>query len=339
MALDNILFRLSYREASKGFLISLRVGNRSRKYLEGLELSLALLANYAEAHAWPPLPDVTTAHLEEYLAYLQDRPRWFGTRQPAQGAKLSQSSVETHYRRLKRFWAWLVERGHVTSSPLDLIPRPRVDQRIIPTVSEREARNLMRLVDPKRARTSGERYRAYRNRAALLILVDTPGRLTEITSLRLSDIDEDLGTIKVFGKGAKERRMALGDAAQEALWSYIQIRTEIASNAQNALWLDEKGQPMKGIWLYLALKRLGERAGVPGLHTHRFRHTYAVAALRGGMPERVLAIVGGWKRIPDTYLRTLGMDDAIRFHREISPGDKLSQAGPERTGKKGRWRL
>ncbi len=43
----------------------------------------------------------------------------------------------------------------------------------------------------------------------------------------------------------------------------------------------------------------------------------------GGMSERVLQIVGGWKKIPDTYMRTLGYEDAEKFHRQISPADKL----------------
>ena len=59
-------------------------------------------------------------------------------------------------------------------------------------------------------------------------------------------------------------------------------------------------------WLYLMLKRLGKRAGIPNLHTHRFRHSYAINALRNGMPERVLQLVGGWRKIPDTYFRDAG---------------------------------
>ena len=100
---------------------------------------------------------------------------------------------------------------------------------------------------------------------------------------------------------------------------------------------------MKPTWLYLMLKRLGERADIPGLHTHQFRHTYAVTALRGGMPERVLALAGGWRKIPDTYLRTLGSDDVRRFHADISPADRLGEAQgtlrPERKHGKGRGKL
>ena len=79
------------------------------------------------------------------------------------------------------------------------------------------------------------------------------------------------------------------------------------------------------------------RAGVPGLHTHQLRHTYAVTSLREGMPERVLQIVGGWKRVPETYFRTLGLEDAKRYQAQVSPGDRLpSEHGRQRAPGAGR---
>jgi len=58
------------------------------------------------------------------------------------------------------------------------------------------------------------------------------------------------------------------------------------------------------------------KAGIPDLWTRRFRHTYAIAALEGGMPESVLQWTGGWDQpIPETYLRTLGLKQA----KELSP--------------------
>ena len=73
------------------------------------------------------------------------------------------------------------------------------------------------------------------------------------------------------------------------------------------------------------LKRLAKRANIEDMHPHRFRHSYAINALRAGMPEQVLKIVGGWKKIPETYFRTLGEEDAREFHRQVSPGDRLGK--------------
>ena len=62
------------------------------------------------------------------------------------------------------------------------------------------------------------------------------------------------------------------------------------------------------------------------MHPHRFRHSYAINALRAGMPEQVPKIVGGWRKIPETYFKTLGEEDVIEFHWQVSPGDRLGRA-------------
>jgi integrase len=73
------------------------------------------------------------------------------------------------------------------------------------------------------------------------------------------------------------------------------------------------------------LKRLGQRGGVPNLHTHRFRHTYSIKMIEAGVPLPVLELMGGWKRIPRTYLSTLGDKAAREFHQKVSPADRLAK--------------
>ncbi len=318
------LHLFTIREAGKAFLISLKASNRyADGYLRELELAVALLSGFAEEHGWPAVLELNTSHLEEYLLSLQTRPRWFG-RQGKSQQPPSQSYIETQYRRLKRFFNWLVQRGYADHNPLDLIPHPHVDERIIPTVSEAEMRNLLLLVDPKNGRTSNERFCMVRNRAVLYLLWDTPGRRNELATLTLDALDLEAGAIQVMGKGRRERWMPIGDKVRELLEEYIRLRNHLTPNT-DALWVSGSGRAIQPSWLYNMLKRLGGRAGISGLHTHRFRHTYAVTALREGMPERVLEIVGGWRKIPETYLRTLGDEDARRFHHQISPGDRLGK--------------
>jgi site-specific recombinase XerD len=153
---DNILVtKLSLREATRGYLISLKTSNYSPRYVEAMELALRLFTDYAEAKGWPQLSQLTVFHIKEYLVYLQERPRWFGKRDQ-QEHSVSASSVETHYRRLKTFFNWLVGRGHVARNPLDLVKHPKFEERVIPTVSEKEMPSLLELVDPRHARTEGE---------------------------------------------------------------------------------------------------------------------------------------------------------------------------------------
>ena len=136
------------------------------------------------------------------------------------------------------------------------------------------------------------------------MLWDTPRRLGEISKLRSEDIDMEAGAVLVMGKGRRERWMPPGDVAKSMLMDYLQEREKLHPNT-DALWVSGQGRAIKPNGIFQMLKRLGKRAGIPNLRTHRFRHSYAVNALRAGMPERVLEIVGGWKKIPPTCSRTL----------------------------------
>ena len=229
-------------------------------------MTLRLLVDYAEAQGWAEVSRLTASHLEEYLVHLQQRPRWFGARDP-QKVLVSASSVETRYRRLKTFFNWLAERRHVEGNPLDLVKHPRFDERVIPTVSEMEMTNLLELVNPRHSRTEAEKFRALRNRAIVWLLIDTPARRGELAEMRVDDIDLDGAMVKVMGKGRRERWMPLGETSLLALWDYMQVRNSRLPN----LWLDEHGHPLESEAIYIFLKRLGQRAGIANLHTHRFR--------------------------------------------------------------------
>ncbi|PKB79553.1 MAG: hypothetical protein BZY88_12685 [SAR202 cluster bacterium Io17-Chloro-G9] len=118
--------------------------------------------------------------------------------------------------------------------------------------------------------------------------------------------------------------MPLGAVALEAVRDYMQLRGKVAKR-NSALWVSQAGKVMRPQGLRIMLRRLVDDAGVPGLHGHRFRHTYAVNALRSGISDRLVMLNGGWKKIPETYFRTLGFEDVARKHREISLADKLWQ--------------
>ena len=159
---------------------------------------MSLLANYAECQDWPGVGEITTGHIEAYFSYLQDCPCWFGE-QDKDLSPPSRSHVETQYRRIKRFFNWLLERGHVESNPLALIPHPKVEERVVPTLSEKQILGLFTITDPQRATTPGEQFRAVRNSAALCLLLDTPGRRNEIGQLTVDHLDLDVGTVLLMG--------------------------------------------------------------------------------------------------------------------------------------------
>ena len=284
-----------------------------------------MAAQYAEEQGWPDVQEITTEHIEDYLSYLQGRERWFGERTYAEPRKLSKGHINAQYRRLNRVFNWLVERGHSDENPLDDIEPPSLEEKTVPIVTEDQMRDLLTLADPAFARTPAHRFRLARDRAVLYAFWDTPGRLSEIAKLRLEDTDLTNGTLLVMGKGRKERKMPIGDTARSAIWDYLQEREALMPRTK-ALGVSEQGEVLLPNGICQLLRRLAKRANIEGMHPHRFRHSYAINALRAGMPEQVLKIVGGWRNIPETYFKTLGEEDAIEFHRRVSPGDRLGKA-------------
>ena len=69
-----------------------------------------MAALYSEEQGWPGVREITVSHIEDYLAYLQDSEHWFGERTYAEPRKLSKGRINARYRRLNRFFNWLVER-------------------------------------------------------------------------------------------------------------------------------------------------------------------------------------------------------------------------------------
>ena len=219
------VFDLSIRATGKRFLSSLKASSRySEGYLASLETTVAMAADYAEEQGWPDAPEITTEHIEDYFVYLQDRVRWFGERTYAEPWKLSKGHINAQYRRLNRSFNCLVERKHIDENPLDDIEPPSLEEKTFPVITEDQMRDLLTLADPVLARTPAQRYRLVRDRAVLYASRDTPGRLSEIAKLRLEGTDLVNGTLLVMGKGRKERKMPIGDAAKSAIWDYMQER-------------------------------------------------------------------------------------------------------------------
>ena len=319
-------FEHSLRAYGKRFLSSLKASNGySPGYIASLETTVAMASPYAEGQGWPDVQEITAEHVEEYLSYLQDRTRWFGERTCAGPQKLSKGHINAQYCRLNRFFNWLVERGPNDENPMLSISAPKLEEKAVPVITEDQMRDLLTLADPTLARTPAYRFRLVRDRAILYAFWDTPGRLAEIANLRLADVDLVNGTLLVMGKGRKERRMPIGDSARSVMWNYLQERESLMPLSK-AVWVSEHGVALLPNGICQILKRLAIRANIDDMHPHRFRHSYAINALRAGMPGQVLKIVGGWKKIPETYFRTLGEEDARDFHQQVSPGDRLGRA-------------
>ena len=322
---------LSLREAGRRFINSYRAAGYSASYVQTLEETIGYLAHFSEERRWPPISQITTQHLEEYFAYSRTRKKGYGERKVTGNETLSSSYLDKQFRSLHRFWACMVEArwAPVHENVLRGMQRPRVEEKIVPTVPDEHIADLLSLVNPKLAQTRLDTFRLTRNNAVIHLFVDTPGRRTEISTMKVADVMLEEEKVQVMGKGRRQRYMPIGRAAQRALEEYLDAR-DMVYPVSDDLWVAESGEGMEPDWVYQLIARLRERANIPRLHPHMFRHTYAIKALRSGMPEQILKIIGGWRKIPETYFRTLGYEDAAAFHRTMSPGDQIMRQAPAR---------
>lgn len=160
-----------------------------------------------------------------------------------------------------------------------------------------------------------------RNKAIILVLVDSGVRLSELIGMRLGDVNCSNGNIRVMGKGSKERVVRIGKVAQKALWRYLIHRPE---NGHKELWLNEEKRPLSCGGVQCFIKRLKERARIDGSGSvHRFRHTFAVNFLRVDKNVFNLQYLLGHSELEMVrrYTATLGMEDALKAHEKASPVD------------------
>jgi len=190
-----------------------------------------------------------------------------------QNRQLSPYTVQGKARALKAFSSWLYAEGYTTNNLLAGLKLPKVPTKMIEPLTAVEIEQLISVQNPLTAIGS-------RNTAILVTLLDTGLRCSELSGLGLDDAHIQDGYLKVNGKGNRERVVPLGAMGQKVLWRYVfHFRPEPISDRDNYLFLTLNGSQLKSNAIKLLLRRWARKAGVPRLHAHLCRHTYATTFL------------------------------------------------------------
>jgi integrase/recombinase XerC/integrase/recombinase XerD len=186
-----------------------------------------------------------------------------------QGKGLSPYTIQGHVRALKAFSSWLFAEGYTPDSVLAGLKLPKVPTMMIEPLTQAEIEKLLSMQNPLTAI-------GCRNIAILVVLLNTGLRVSELTGLRLEDAHIDEGYFKVMGKGAKQRIVPTGIVTQKVLWRYVyHFRPEPNNGDPGNLFLALDGTNLSTNAVKLIIKRWSKKAGVPRLHAHLCRHTYA----------------------------------------------------------------
>ncbi|MBA7698769.1 Tyrosine recombinase XerD [subsurface metagenome] len=185
---------------------------------------------------------------------------------------------------------------------------PKVPKKVIVPFTTEHIRRLLLLCNDRK-------FLGARNRAIILMFLDTGLRLSELANIQIKDVDFDRETIKVMGKGAKERVVRIGKTAQKALLHYLLMRQD----SFPYLWVSEEHKPLDRRGVQTMIQRLGKRAGVEGVRCspHTFRHTFATRALLNGAGEFEVQSLLGHEGLAMTrrYTASLRSEAAVVGHR------------------------
>ncbi len=224
-------------------------------------------------------------------------------------ATLAPISIAGYVRGLRSFGNWLATDGIAEARALRTLARPRVPHKVMEPLSEDDLRKLVGAADP-------------RDRAIVLLLLDTGLRVSEAAGISVSDLRPD-GLIKVMGKGAKERIVPVGSAARGAIGRYLETRPR--GVADYALFTGDLGDRLRLNGIQQMLRRLRARAGVtarcnPHTFRHRFAHRYLV---NGGDVFTLQRMLGHTSLEMVRRYVTLADTDVATRHRAASPADHL----------------
>lgn len=276
---------LNYLAANKGL---------SRNTLESYSRELhGFLAWLGER----PVASVQREDVQAYLGHLRDR-------------GLSARSTAHALVVLRNWFQFLAGEGFREDDPSALIELPKLPQHLPETLSREEVDRLL-------AASAGDAPLAVRDRAILELLYASGLRVSELCGLSLGEVDLARGTLRVRGKGQKERVVPMAEPAREALQRYlaeVRPRWDPARRARE-LFLNRRGGKLSRQSVWNLLQRSARQAGISKrIYPHILRHSFASHLLAGGADLRYVQAMLGHEDISTTQLYT--QVDKSRLRRE-----------------------
>ncbi len=217
---------------------------------------------------------------------------------------------------LRSFFDHLVEIGRLEANPARRIRMPKIARKLPAFLSRDEARVL--LDDQER----GDSVLATRDLAVLELLYGSGLRVSELASLDIADAPAGLTSIRVVGKGSKERVVPVGPPAAEALQRYLAVREQLVpSSGETALFLNARGGRLTDRSVRRVVKRAGLLAPLlKDLHPHALRHSFATHLLEGGADLRAIQEMLGHANLSTTQRYThLTVEQLMEIYEACHP--------------------
>ena len=275
----------SISTATQGYMIAKEAKGLSGFTLRNYRIDLRKFVDWLGD---PLIDQVTPQRIRQYFSYLKHEfaITHVGSYQLPEPRKLSAKSIRNTWGVLSNFWKWAATEFEI-DNPFD-IPFIKANTRPISPVPEDEVRALLKVCDTavrvNKSEHTTRRPTAKRDKAIILMLIDTGLRVSELCNLKVKDVDFKANRAYVTGKGDKGRYVYMGKICRQAMWRYfIERFPDAKAPLTEPFFVQGDGiHPLNRNNVRLLLGRLGEKVGDPNLHPHRFRHAFAIQFLRNG---------------------------------------------------------
>jgi integrase/recombinase XerD len=208
---------------------------------------------------------------------------------------------------IRAFHRFLLREGETERDPTAGVIRPKLPKRLPKPLSLEDVTRLLAQPDASPA--------GLRDRAVLETLYGSGLRISELVGLDVDDVDLEEGSVRVLGKGGKERDVPLGRYGREAISAYLtRVRPDLATRrSRSALFLNLRGGRLTRQGCALLLQKHATAAGIAKtVSPHALRHSFATHLLEGGADVRVVQELLGHASVTTTQVYTLVTADTLR---------------------------
>jgi site-specific recombinase XerD len=272
--------------------------------------------------------NLSAKSLSDYQWYLNDTQKRLGNLMEIdrQGMKqlalerldsgLSPATVNHYIKCIKVFYSFLKREEIIEQNPMEKLAKITEPKKIKPVLDENQIAKLIGVIP-------NQGFYHLRDKAMIMILWDCGIRLNELLSIELEHVDFQFNTIKIRGKGNKERIVPFGNKTKKAIQNYFKIRP---NNLSNLLFCSRTGSKIMPRNFQRGLKRYGRKIGVSIIYPHLIRHSAATYLAKHEMPAQHIQILLGHSNLSTTqrYINQIVNQQGLQVsHRRLSPGDRL----------------
>ena len=204
-------------------------------------------------------------------------------------------SIQRHLSSAKGFFRFLKKNNLISSSPFELVTAPKSSNTLPEVLSPEDVEQLLNF---KPSNTI-----EIRDMAIVELMYSSGLRVSETVNINISDFEENMSFLRVIGKGSKTRLVPMGRFAINAINNWLNEREKISNNT-DALFLNSKGSRLSVRSIQLRLKKMAIKQGLPPVHPHMLRHSFATHMLESSGDLRTIQELLGHSSLSTTQIYT-----------------------------------